>query len=178
MSLWQDTDHAAPIVKMKHEALFYYRPTANDGSRMWRLVRESGRLDLNSPYSYMMMGQWFGETCRLAEDRKSRRLAGMVTGFRLPSSPDTLFIWQIAVDPDFRGKGIGVALLDTLIRELEGIRYVEATISPSNAPSVGLFRNWAACSKAPIVVSPMFAEGHFPEVGHEEERLYRIGPLW
>ncbi|WP_373232898.1 diaminobutyrate acetyltransferase [Cohnella sp.] len=158
------------------DTLRYRLPGKNDGASMWRMVKESGKLDLNSPYHYLTMSHWFSDSCRLAEDPHNNRLVGMVTGFRQPSHPETLFVWQIAVDDHYRGRGIARRLLDELTANRK-IRYVEATISPSNLSSKRLFEKWAAARQASIVISEGFSETCFPGQQHEREDLYRIGPL-
>lgn len=153
--------------------LLYRKPTRADGAAMWALVRESGTLDLNSPYCYIMLGEWFAGSCRLALDPHENRLIGMVTGFRQPADPCALFVWQIAVHPHYRGRGIARRLLDELTAEPD-IRTVEATVSPSNHASGRLFRNWAASRNASLKVEGGFGETDFPEGRHEREALYHI----
>ncbi|MBB6731739.1 diaminobutyrate acetyltransferase [Cohnella zeiphila] len=157
-------------------SLRFRPPRAEDGRRMAELVRASGELDVNSTYCYAMLGQWFSETCLIAETKEEGRLAGMVTGFRLPSDPLTLFVWQIAVDSRYRGQGVAMALLNELTAELD-VRFVETTISPSNGPSRRLFQKWADSLRMAITVSEGFREGIFLEPGHEAEELYRMGPI-
>jgi L-2,4-diaminobutyric acid acetyltransferase len=156
--------------------LLFRPPQAEDGRRMAELVRASGKLDVNSTYCYAMLGRWFAETCLIAESKEEERLAGMVTGFRLPSDPRTLFVWQIAVDERYRGQGVAIALLNELTADLD-VRYVETTISPSNGPSRRLFQKWADSLRMAISVTEGFREEHFLEPGHETEELYRMGPI-
>lgn len=105
--------------------------------------------------------------------------AGFVVGYRPPGRPDTVFVWQVAVAPEHRGRGMAVDLLDTLLDRTadSGVRYLEATVTPSNEPSRRLFSGVAARRRAEIAIAPLFGTDHFPEPGHEEEHLFRIGPL-
>ncbi len=161
---------------VKGEKLHYRMPTHADGASMWKLVRDSGSLDLNSSYCYILLGEWFSESCRVAEHPQQKHLLGIVTGFRQPSAPETLFVWQIAVDKSYRGQGIAMKLLDELIADPQ-IRYLEATISPSNLSSCRLFEKWAVSRNASVAVSKGFDETCFPDQCHEREQLYRIGPI-
>lgn len=158
------------------QAVQYRLPDVADGAEIWRMVRDSGKLDLNSPYYYLTMTRWFPESCRVAADPESGRLVGVVTGFRQPTNPDTLFIWQIAVDERYQGRGIARNLLDEITQHPE-IRYLEATISPSNRASLRLFSGWASSRGIAIESSAGFDETCFPNGEHEREDLYRIGPL-
>jgi L-2,4-diaminobutyric acid acetyltransferase len=160
----------------KVPALRYRSPDKADGARMWTMVKDSGKLDLNSPYYYLTMSHWFSDTCLIAENPQDNSLVGIVTGFRLPADPQTLFVWQVAVDEQYRGQGIAITLLDELAAQAD-VRFVVATISPSNLSSKRLFEKWAIAKEAAIVVSEGFSECYFPGQQHEQEDLYRIGPI-
>jgi len=152
------------------------RPTARDGATIWQMVRTGGALDLNSAYAYLMMAEWFQDTCVVAEDRGA--LVGFVMGFVPPRQPDTVLVWQIGVDAAQRGRGVGRQLLDALADNAPGdVRYLEATITTSNRMSEALFCGFARERRAPCVVSDLFPADLFPSGGHEAERLFRIGPL-
>lgn len=144
---------------------------------MWELIKETKNMDLNSAYSYLMFSHYFGDTCVIAEDHN--QLIGFVSAFRPPSSPDTVFVWQVAVNENYRGNGIGNKLLNELLsREFcKDVRFLEATVSPSNFPSQSLFKGLAKQLGCPCEVSDCFTEEMFPEPGHEAEQTYRIGPF-
>lgn len=158
------------------DKLRYRTPNKFDGKHIWELVRAGGKLDLNSPYFYLAMSHWFSQSCMLVEDTETKRLIGLVIGFRHPSNRNKLFIWQIAVDEQYRGLGIALNLLDQLTEDSE-IRFVEATISPSNYSSRRLFEKWATAKHVDIKKSSCFVETDFPDQLHEQEDLYVIGPL-
>jgi L-2,4-diaminobutyric acid acetyltransferase len=153
------------------------QPDKNDGAAIWELVRKSGALDLNSAYSYLMMSEYFAETSRVAY--RGRRLAGFVAGFTPPRKPDTLFVWQIGIDPREQGRGLGKHLLRNLLAtpSCGHLRHLEATVTPSNRASERLFRGIAAHFNVPCRIEPVFAEHDFPGEGHEAERRFRIGPI-
>jgi len=155
----------------------FRRPDKSDGAAVWRTVEKSGALDLNSAYSYLMMSAYFAETCRVAY--RGSRLAGFVLGFTPPRQPDTLFVWQIGVNPREQGRGLGKALLlDLLATPACGhLRYLEATVTPSNTASARLFRGVAEAFDVPCRVEPIFDEDDFPGDEHEAERRFRIGPI-
>ncbi|THB64972.1 MAG: diaminobutyrate acetyltransferase [Spirochaetaceae bacterium] len=155
--------------------MFFRNALAQDGAAIWSIVKNSGVLDLNSSYSYLMMGHYFSDTCMVAE---GEQLVGFVNGFIPPKQPDTLFIWQVAVNQAGRGQGIGLRLLQNLLQAQPSgkIKYLEATISPSNSASHALFGAAARSLNAEKLMSPLFPEQWFPP-GHEEEELCRIGPF-
>jgi L-2,4-diaminobutyric acid acetyltransferase len=158
--------------------LFSYRnPTKEDGAKIWELIKNTSNMDLNSAYSYLMFSHYFGDTCVVAEGKDE--IIGFVSAFRPPASPDTIFVWQVAVNEMYRGKGIGNKLLNELLSRdaCENIHYLEATVSPSNLPSQSLFKGLAKRMNCPCEISDCFTEEMFPEPGHEAEQMYRIGPF-
>ena len=88
------------------QALTLRSPTVEDAAAIWRLVRDSGVLDLNSPYSYLILCKHFAETCIVAEE--AGVIVGFVTAYRPPITPDVIFVWQIGVAQSVRGRGVGL----------------------------------------------------------------------
>lgn len=163
----------------EHRRAFQFeRPTAADGAAIYRLVRDGGTLELNSAYAYLLIGAHFADTSVIARD-DAGSLGGFVWAYRLPERPDTLFVWQIGVAPDCRGHGLGHALLaEALARpDCRAVTHLEATVTPSNAASMALFRGFGRRHGAPVTVSTAFETNLFPESTHEAEMLLRIGPF-
>ncbi|MGE0680499.1 MAG: diaminobutyrate acetyltransferase [Candidatus Binatia bacterium] len=144
---------------------------------MWRLVRDSGVLDVNSPYSYLILCQHFSETCLVAEI--AGELVGFVTAYRPPVTSNVIFVWQIGVARSMRGRGIGLTILEALVKKeaANGISFLEATVTPSNAPSQALFRALAQQLHTQCEETPCFPMHLFPDETHEAEDLFRIGPF-
>ncbi|SDJ17535.1 diaminobutyrate acetyltransferase [Salimicrobium halophilum] len=156
--------------------IVYDKPTVEDGAAMWELVNES-TLDQNSPYKYIMMCEFFPETCVTAKE--NGELVGFVTAFVPPEKPDVIFVWQIGIDENQRGKGIATGLLKELTDRTitDEVRYLEATVTPSNDASSALFKGFAAKNDTTCTVSPCFNKELFPGDEHEEELTFRIGPF-
>jgi L-2,4-diaminobutyric acid acetyltransferase len=152
-------------------------PTVEDGRGMYRIVRESGVLDENSPYAYLLLSTHFAPSSVVAE--AEGRIVGFVAGYRPPSRPDAAFVWQVAVDPAARRRGLGKRMLRFFL-DTPGnrtARYLEATVTPSNGPSRRLFESLARSLGVPSRWSDWFTGSHFGSAGHEAEELIRIGPL-
>jgi L-2,4-diaminobutyric acid acetyltransferase len=163
---------------MNDDSIRYRRPCLADGHRVWALVQAAGTLDLNSSYLYLLLCDHFADTCLLAE--RQEELLGFVTAYRPPARPDSLFVWQVGVLPSARGQGIAKGLLKALLALVAGhnIRWIEATISPSNTASRALFLALAQGLGVKIQEQPYITETHFPPgAGHEAEPLLRLGPL-
>jgi L-2,4-diaminobutyric acid acetyltransferase len=152
-------------------------PLQRDARSLHELTAASGTLDLNSRYTYLLICNHFSGTSVVAECEG--RVVGFVSGYRLPEHSDTLFIWQITVDPQLRGRGIAREMLNTLVRRQlpQGVRFVEATVSPGNEFSRRLFWGLAhrfstGCTETQGYDASLF----LPQV-HEAEPLIRIGPF-
>ena len=166
------TNDLAPETVAPEVDLRLRTPSPDDGEPLWRLAGEVG-LDLNSPYAYVMWGEYFAGTSVVAESGGT--IAGFVTGFSVPARPDTLFVWQIGVAASARRTGLGATMLDHLL-ERTGARYLEATVTPDNDASAALFRSVGTRHDAPVTEGLAFAADLFPD-GHEPELRFRIGPL-
>ncbi|MGW5050454.1 diaminobutyrate acetyltransferase [Actinokineospora sp. NPDC004072] len=152
------------------------KPTTRDGAAMWRIARDSGTLDLNSSYAYLLWCRDFAETSAVV--RADGAAVGFAIGFLRPADPQTLVIWQIAVDAAQRGRGLAGQLLDHLVERLaeRGVRYLETTITPDNTASIALFDGLARRRGARREATALFAADAFPDE-HDREDLHRIGPL-
>ena len=141
---------------------------------MWELASRS--LDLNSRYSYLLLSEYFDQTCVVATD--GDELLGFATGFAVPDDPETLFIWQIAVDGAGRGRGVASGMLDDLVgrRRPVPFRFLEATVTPDNDASARLFQRFAERRGAPCERDVLFEVGDFGGE-HAAEIRFRIGPF-
>ncbi|HZE30722.1 MAG TPA: diaminobutyrate acetyltransferase [Actinoallomurus sp.] len=147
-------------------------PRLEDGRQLWRIARDSKTLDLNSPYSYLLWCRDFAATSVVA--RADGEVRGFVTGFDRPEEPGTLFVWQVAVDAAWRGRGLAGRMLAALADR--GFRFVEATVTPDNTASDRLFAAFARDRGAELRRTPLLSGELFPG-DHQPEELYRIGPM-
>lgn len=151
-------------------------PGIADGAALWRIARDSEKLDLNSSYAYLLWCRDFPDTSAVA--RIDGEAVGFVTGYLRPGTEDTLLVWQVAVDPRHQGKGIAGALLDHLLDRLvdRGVRYLETTVTADNVASNRMFDSLAQRRSAPSARTELFGADEFPD-GHAAEFLHRIGPF-
>jgi len=157
----------------------FRNPTVSDGAAIWQLVRDTGVLDENSAYAYLLLCQDFASTCLVAE--RGSGIEAFVTGYRPPSRPEVLFVWQVGVAQSARRQGLALRLLDELVSRVSSggppIEFVEATVAASNTASRRLFEALAKRYGATLVEAEGFVEADFPPGDHEAEPLIRIGPL-
>ncbi len=160
----------------RHADIIYRSATPTDGARMWEFVQAAGTLELNPSYAYILLCQHFGDTCLVAE--KDGEIVGFVLAYVPPRQDDTVFVWQVGVSTKVRKRGVGIQLLRHLLA-LDGcrsVRYIEASVTPSNRPSQNLFRSFARKWGVTCRKIPFFPAEFFPE-NHEAEDLFRVGPL-
>lgn len=153
------------------------RPTVKDAAEIWRLVRDSDVLDTNSCYAYLLICREFSATSLVAVG--GDRVLGFVIGFIPPSRRGTVFVWQVGVHADARRTGVGKALLRHLVdvEACRSVRFVEATVTPTNTNSLRLFQSLAEDLSAEFAVAPCFGQEHFGGGDHEKEDLIVIGPF-
>jgi L-2,4-diaminobutyric acid acetyltransferase len=158
-------------------ALLLRTPVAADGSALNSLVSKCPPLDPNSVYCNLLHCTHFAGTSVAAQAHDG--LAGFISAYLVPSRTDTLFVWQVAVAPDFRGQGLATRMMHTLLarQACARVRYVETTVTDTNLASLSLFAAFAKKHKAELTSTPHFDKDLHFNGRHESERLLRIGPL-
>ena len=163
---------------MSSATVTFRQPTDGDGHALHQLVARCQPLDTNSVYCNLLQCTDFADTAIAAENADGN-LVGFISGYRPPARPDTLFVWQVAVDSSMRGQGLALRMLVALIARVavQGVRFIETTISPDNAASQALFLKAFNQLEIPHNTSVLFSsQTHFAGL-HEDEVLYRAGPL-
>jgi len=156
------------------------RPRLSDGHAIWELVKNTGVLEPNSMYAYLLLSTHFARTCLVVEDTLDQgKLLAFVAAYRPPSHEDTIFVWQIGVANEVQGLGLGQQMLQALLSlpACQDVRYVEATVGTSNQASAKLFQGFARRNSLGCSVSKGFTATDFGSQHHEDENLFRIGPI-
>ncbi len=169
--------HSTPRQVVEKPAARLRKPLASDGAAVHALVAACPPLDPNSLYCNLLQCTHFAETSALAEI--GGQAAGFVSGYRPPTQPDSLFIWQVAVSAAARGQGLGKRLmLDILGRAgNRDLRYLRTTITGDNAASWAMFQSLARQLGASTERHVLFdADRHFAGQ-HDSEHELVIGPF-
>ncbi|HKJ76586.1 MAG TPA: diaminobutyrate acetyltransferase [Gammaproteobacteria bacterium] len=153
------------------------RPNPGDGKAVYELIQANPPLDVNTVYLYYLLCRHFADTCAVAE--VDGQVLGFLSAYRIPNAPERLFIWQAAVDPALRGHGMAGRLLEEVVGrpEVADVRYLDVTVSPSNTASRRVFEKFAQKRGAGWHEEVFLNVEDFGSQVHEEELLFRIGPL-
>jgi L-2,4-diaminobutyric acid acetyltransferase len=152
-------------------------PCPADGATLHRLIANCPPLDENSMYCNLLQCSHFRQTSVVAE--LGDDLVGSISAYIRPDDPETLFVWQVAVAQSARGQGLAGSMLDELMTRhaCSGVRFLETSVTGSNAASWAMFESFAQRAGAELARSVMFdRERHFRDE-HETEYLARIGPI-
>ena len=155
-------------------AITLRKPDTEDGAEIWQLIRDCGPLDQNSMYLNLLQCDHFADTCVIAE--LDGEIVGWVSGYIVPSAPDTLFIWQVAVSEAARGHGVARRMLDEILsREVcADVTRLQTTITRENDASWALFRSFAERMDAELEHDAHFeSDAHF-EGRHATEYMVTI----
>jgi L-2,4-diaminobutyric acid acetyltransferase len=117
-------------------------------------------------YAYWILENYYSSTCIVAEENNN--IIGFISG--MPSiDRGSIFIWQICVHSDYRGKGISVLLLDALIKKAKELKFkkIELSISDSNAISQSLFKSYAKKNNFDLKEKKKCAFGSIVEIVYE-----------
>lgn len=171
------TQEVSATTRSQPSSITITEPELPHGGDIWRLAKNSAELDLNSSYMYLLFARDFANTSRVA--LADGEVVGFVLAYRRSEDPRCLFVWQVAVDEEFRGQGLARRMLDDLISapgESAPIHTVETTVTDDNIASRRLFSRLADRWGAELKTRALFDESHFPDE-HDTERLHLIGPI-
>src|SRR3546814_9858728 len=114
-------------------------PDKPDAPVIHGLVSACSPLDLNSGYTYLLLGDHFAPTCVLAQLQD--RVQGFVSAYIPPERPNVLFVWQVAVHRLARGNSLGRRMLQHLLQRpgLKPVQYIETTVGPPNMATRPMF---------------------------------------
>tara|TARA_R110001592_G_scaffold160530_1_gene392716 strand:+ start:1309 stop:1950 length:642 start_codon:yes stop_codon:yes gene_type:complete len=174
MSTFQESNASQERPRKK---LTIRNPKPTDAMSVHNLIRASVFVDDNSPYLYLLICSHFAQTSVIAE--RNGETVGVITGYIPPTQPDTLFVWQVAVDPMMRRRGLARAMLKAMLLEdaCKDVSYIDTSVTEDNAASRKLFTSFAAKLNCPIKESVLFdRREHFLNL-HDSEHLLRLGPF-
>ena len=177
MVMKNEQENYRKVVFFNNQAINLSPPSSTDGYAVNQLVAESPPLDTNSIYCNLLQCTHFSQTSVCA--KKNERLIGFISAYLIPDRLNTLFIWQAVVAKSARGMGLAFKMLNELLQRpaCQSIKYIETTITPSNEPSLALFKKFAQESNLKLEINTVFDKDDHFKGHHESEQLLKIGPL-
>ena len=167
------TSQLQPVERLPGQIRFR-EPRTEDGADVWRLIRACEPLDENSLYCNLLQCDHFADTCVAAERTVDGALVGWVSAYLLPDDPDTVFVWQVAVDESAQGQGIAGRMLAALLQReaCDNVRRLKTTITRDNDASWALFRSFARKQGGQLTSEPYFRkDDHFDGAHHTEHMV-------
>jgi len=152
-------------------------PRTEDGTELEKLVKECHPLEDNSVYAYLLLCAHFHKTCIVAKQHD--QIVAFISAYVKPEQPNTLFIWQVAVKGNWRKHGLALKMIKQLLTRphLQKVKYIEATVTTSNRASKNLFMSIAKSYETRCETQVVFSKELFDGNAHEDEYLFRIGPI-
>jgi len=158
----------------KDAELVLRQPSDRDGQAVHNLISQCPPLDTNSLYCNLLQCTHFADTCVLVE--KAGRPVAFLSAYIPPDDPQTLFVWQVAVHHDGRGRGLGKKMLNALLDRpaCRDVTRLQTTITRDNKASWGLFESFANNIDAECRDELLFCrKAHFSGA-HASEHLLTI----
>lgn len=171
------TPSRARSSEITSEAICFRLPVPEDGIKVWDLIASCPPLDQNSVYCNLLQCTDFAQTCVIAE--KDQQIVGWVSGYIPPTTPETFFVWQVAVHEAGRGQRLAQRMIKSLLtrKALEDVSSIKTTITSDNPASWALFRSIAKKLDAPLSDQEWFGEDRHFDGRHKTEHLVTIGPF-
>ena len=108
-----------------------------------KFVKRSRPLDLHTVFAYWILFKYFDDTCFVLEEEG--RIIGFVSGVISSKQPEILYLWQIGIDPAYRGRRHAETLIKRVVEiaRAKGCRCLQVTIAPDNESSYKVFSRFA-----------------------------------
>jgi L-2,4-diaminobutyric acid acetyltransferase len=152
-------------------------PTLCDGMNVYRLVERCPPLDTNSSYCNILQCGHFAQTSVAAV--MNGEIVGFISAYQKPEQPNTLFVWQVAVDEKARGLGLASNMLMHILQrpQCQDVNRLETTITEDNKGSWALFERLAKKLSTELNSSIWLEKQKHFDGQHESEALVCIGPF-
>ena len=163
------------VYSKKNSAIKITHPRKEDGISVAELIKRCPPLDLNSTYHYLIQSHYFSKTCSFAFDNK--KVVAFVSGFINSSKNNSLFIWQVAIDENYRGKELGIELIEFILNQNKNLDSIETTVTKNNISSRRMFQKICEKYKSRISELILFDKEKDFANKHDSEMLIKIGPF-
>lgn len=108
------------------------------------LVRNSPWLTCHTEHTYWILFN-HGRRYVVVAEAPGRGPIGFISGLRSTLEPELLFIWQMVVDPDYRGGKLAWDLLSALVEDVavsDGFTSFQTAMDVENKPLMQSLQGW------------------------------------
>ena len=116
--------------------------TVEDVDSLRIFVNECKPLELHTPFTYWAIFNYFSNLCFLMIEEE--KIIGFISGVRSSLDKDIVYLWQIGISKDYRGKNYAFLLIDHFIKAVIGLdcNKIQVSISPENQSSYNAFTKY------------------------------------
>ena len=113
--------------------------TVGDVDRVRRFVDTCKPLDLHTPFTYWALFNYSSNLCFIIEENED--VIGFVSGIRSSVEKDIVYLWQIGVSKDQRGKNYSSVLIENFIGSVSSLNCnkIQVSIDLNNEASYNTF---------------------------------------
>ena len=117
--------------------------TVEDVEGVRKFVDVCKPLELHTPFTYWTLFNYFSNLCFLMIE--GEELIGFISGIRSSLDKDVVYLWQIGVSKEQRGKNYALLLIGHFIKAVIGLdcNKIQVSISPENQASYNTFVKYA-----------------------------------
>lgn len=117
------------------------KASVDDFLKLHDLVGRIEGIVQHPTHFYKIMISYFGDSIIIVEDKE--KLVGFLIGFVSQVVPEEFFIWQLGVDPEYRGQKIAKKIMEATLEAARqhNCRRIVATVETVNKPSQRLFES-------------------------------------
>lgn len=130
----------------------------------------------NPRYTYLLICEHFNDTSLVAKTLAGE-IVGFIAAYLPPNQRNTLFLWEIAVKEGYHGNNLYIRMVKHICKRIRPT-YLEATVNPSNASSIKRLKQLSSIFTCNCTNYTLFPSEYFGNQEHEDEVLYRIGPIY
>ncbi|MEN6379478.1 MAG: GNAT family N-acetyltransferase [Methanofastidiosum sp.] len=117
--------------------------TVEDVENVRKFVNACKPLELHTPFTYWTLFNYFSNLCFLMIE--GEELIGFISGIRSSLDKDVVYLWQIGISKEQRGKNYALLLIDHFIKAVIDMdcNKIQVSISPENQASYNTFVKYA-----------------------------------
>lgn len=148
--------------------LNFWHVTERDAELLYELAKQCPPLDMHTPYTYWVICKYFANQSFVLV------LDGQPIGYIMAiQTNDCMFLWQIGIKSDFRGRGYSQFLIDIVVTQANQLHLpVQTTIDINNVASYRAMAKY--CGTQGLVFNQI---GVCAPSGCHAEILYEMKPV-